>query len=68
MSLLDESTKNYGEKEKFRIVDWEPIAEDPAYTIKDHKAKKEGQQLACGTKLKTLSTSEPKRREHNTTE
>lgn len=68
MSLLDESTENYGEKEKFRIVDWEPIAEDPAYTIKDHKAKNEGQQLACGTKLKTLSTSEPKRREQNTTE
>lgn len=41
-----------GENEKFRIVDWE----DPAYTIKDHKAKKEGQQLALGTKLKTLST------------
>ena len=27
-------------------MDWEPTAEDPAYTIKDHKAKKEGQQLA----------------------
>ena len=56
VSLLDESTKNQGGKEKFRIVDWEPTAEDPAYTIKDHKAKKEGQQLAGGTKLKTVRT------------
>ena len=45
-----------GGNEKFRTVDWEPIAEYPAYTVKDHKAKKEGQQLALGTKLKTLST------------